>query len=102
VSKTSPTITGRFKKASDKSSDKEKAFEIQSLISFSSSVQRSFKPESLAEPPEDKMWIFYACFSMVCMCLFNYINSSYNKGLVQGFSGKIVNSVVLGVASLMF
>ena len=56
----------------------------------------------MQKAPESRIWLVYAFISCIAMCVFNYINGNYDRDLTGCMSGKVVNSIVLGLASAGF
>jgi len=49
--------------------------------------------------PTSRYWIGYAFLSCACFTCFNYLTGMYNPDVL---SGKVVNSLVVGIAAIFF
>jgi hypothetical protein len=47
------------------------------------------------------IWVLYASLACLSMGTFNYISATMNHTLVDSLSGKVVNSIILGIASII-
>lgn len=49
--------------------------------------------------PSNKWWLVYSFIACLCLSVFNYTTSNYNPDVL---AGKMINSLTLGLFSILF